>query len=179
MNDALGRRLRQWRMNTVLPQISGRFLDIGCGHNDVVKAYKASGRGDGTGVDVYPWEGCDLVVEDTAKLPFQNGEFDTVAIIAALNHIPNRGDVLKECARVLKPGGRIILTMLGPGVSKVWHFLRRPWDEDQTERGMKDGEVWGLTRRQIHQLLTDAGFTVDREKGFMLGLNKLTVAVKK
>jgi ubiquinone/menaquinone biosynthesis C-methylase UbiE len=32
----------------------------------------------------------DYVVENSAKLPFDDASFDTVTIIAALNHIPNR-----------------------------------------------------------------------------------------
>lgn len=173
MNDALGRRLRRWRTNTVLPHVRGRLLDIGCGHNDLVKAY---GRENGVGVDVYPWDGCDVVVEDTAKLPFKDEEFDTATIIAALNHIPNRQDVLKEIHRVLKPSGQIIVTMLGPTVSKVWHWVRRPWDEDQTERGMKEGEVWGIRASGVRELLQQAGFEPTFEQRFMLGLNRLYVA---
>jgi SAM-dependent methyltransferase len=176
MNDALGKRLRKWRTRTVLPHVRGRLLDIGCGHNDLVLAY---GRDKGTGVDVHPWEGCDVVVPDTAKLPFKDGEFETATIIAALNHIPNRGDVLKEAHRVLAPGGRILITMLGPTVSKVWHFVRRPWDEDQTERGMKDGEVWGITPAAVRDLLRNAGFEPTKEQGFMLGLNRLYVGTRK
>ena len=175
MNDALGRRLRKWRTNTVLPHVTGRLLDIGCGHNDLVRQY---GTDKGKGVDVYPWDGCDVVVEDTAKLPFADGEFNTATIIAALNHIPNRADVLKEAYRVLAPGGKMIITMLSPGVSKVWHLLRRPWDEDQTERGMKEGEVWGITPKGVRELLTSAGFRMSREKRFMLGMNRLFVATK-
>lgn len=175
MNDALGKRLRKWRTAAVLPHLTGKLLDIGCGHNDLVKAY----GGNGTGVDVYPWEGCDVVVEDTAKLPFQAGEYQTATIIAALNHIPNRGDVLKEANRVLAPGGKMIITMLSPGISKVWHFLRRPWDEDQHERGMKEGEVWGITPAGVRKLLNDAGFDVTKEKRFMLGLNRVFVATKR
>jgi SAM-dependent methyltransferase len=173
MNDALGRRLRRWRTNTVLPHVRGRLLDVGCGHNDLVKAY---GQEHCVGVDVYPWDGCDIVVEDTAKLPFEDEEFDTATIIAALNHIPNRLDVLREIRRVLKPGGQIIVTMLGPTVSKAWHWLRRPWDEDQTERGMKEGEVWGIRPSGVRELLRHAGFEPTIERRFMLGLNRLYVA---
>ena len=75
----------------------------------------------------------ELVVPDTARLPYDDQSFDTVSILAALNHIPNRGDVLKEAFRLLRPGGRIILTMIPPTISKVWHFLRRPWDADDRD----------------------------------------------
>ncbi|MFW6132943.1 MAG: class I SAM-dependent methyltransferase [Planctomycetota bacterium] len=172
MKDRLGRFLVRWRQQVVLPHVTGRLLDIGCGQNALCRLYS----GDAIGVDVYPWDGVDRVVADTAALPFENESFDTVTIVAALNHIPNRSEVLIEARRVLRPTGRLVVTMLRPMVSRAWHWLRRPWDADQTERGLASGEVFGLTRSQMHRLLTDAGYRVVCERRFMLGMNHLTIA---
>jgi len=177
LNDRIGDRLCDWRVRAVLRHVRGRLLDIGCGHNKVVRAYAAAG-GAGAGVDVYPWEGCDLVVPDTADLPFADGEFGTVTIVAALNHIPNRLEVLREAHRVLQPDGRLVVTMLPPFVSAAWHALRKPWDADQTVRGMKEGEVYGLTPRQVRELLARTDFGVVEVRRFMIGFNRLTVARK-
>jgi len=68
--------------------------------------------------------------------------------------------------------------MIPPGISKVWHFLRRPWDVDQKERGMKEGEVYGFTAEEIFHLLDESGFRILYEQKFMLGMNRLTVANK-
>ena len=68
--------------------------------------------------------------------------------------------------------------MIPPAISKVWHFLRKPWDVDQTERGMKDGEVYGLTAAQVSRLLESSGFEVLLERRFMLKVNSVTVARK-
>lgn len=174
MKDRLGRRLLEWRIRMVLPHVRGRLLDIGCGTNELVRAY----AGEGTGVDVYPWDGANLVVENTARLPFPDQTFDTVTIIAALNHIPNRDEVLREADRILKPDGRFVMTMIPPRISRVWHFLRKPWDSDQHERGMIEGELYGLTTRHVHRLLTEAGFRITETRYFMCGLNCLTVARK-
>lgn len=174
MKDPLGRYLTRWRVKTVLPFVRGRLIDVGCGTNQLVGSY----RGDGIGVDVYPWPGVNLVVENTARLPFDGHSFDTATIIAALNHVPNRKDVLKEVYRLLKPGGTIIITMIPPKISAMWHFVRKPWDDDQHERGMVEGEVYGLTARRTAELLEGAGFKVMQRKRFMLGINLLTVGVK-
>ncbi len=171
MKDRLGRALMQTRIQTVLPHIQGRLLDIGCGTNELVKAYD----GPGTGVDVHPWDGADMVVEDSAELPFDDGSFDTVTVIAALNHIPNRAELLREVRRLMSPSGRLILTMIPPGISRVWHFLRSPWDVDQSERGMIDGEVYGLPPSTLDAMLTEAGFELVQASRFMLGVNRLTV----
>ncbi|MBI2301552.1 MAG: methyltransferase domain-containing protein [Armatimonadetes bacterium] len=173
MKDTLGKALMRWRVRAVLPEVRGRLLDIGCGTNALVHAYS----GPGTGVDVFAWEGCDLVVEVTAHLPYDDTSFDTVTIVAALNHIPNRLEVLQEAHRLLQPEGRLVITMIPPGLSRVWHRLRRPWDADQSERGVKEGEVWGLNLAQTAKLLGQAGFQVAFRRRFMLGVNTLTVAV--
>ena len=174
MKDVLGKYLLNWRITKVLPFVSGRLLDIGCGTNDLVKAYK----GEGVGVDVFDWGSVDIVVEDTSKLPFKPAEFDTVTIIAALNHIPNRQDVLTEAHRILGNEGKLIITMIPPMISTLWHNIREPWDVDQTERGMKEGEVYGLNQKDIHGMLKKSGFIVAHEERFMLGVNLLTVARK-
>ncbi|QDU63995.1 hypothetical protein Pan216_48760 [Planctomycetes bacterium Pan216] len=173
MNDRLGTLLAAWRHRMAARFVRGRLLDIGCGANQLVDLH-----GNGVGVDVHQWEGVDLVVENTAHLPFHDGEFDTVTVIAALNHIPNRKDVLKEAYRVLADGGRVVVTMIPPTLSAWWHWVRRPWDADQHERGMKEGEVYGMTVKEVDTLLMDAGFGNLRHQRFMLGINCLTVAEK-
>jgi len=173
MKDRLGRYLGTWRTRVVLPHVRGRLLDLGCGANHLVRQY-----GNGLGVDVCQWGDVDVVVEDAGKLPFKDASFDSATIVAALNHIPNRQQALRELHRVLRPGGLAITTMIPPRLSRVWHALRKPWDADQSERGMKEGEVYGLTASQVRQLLTSAGFRVQRQKRFMLGLNMLTLAQK-
>ena len=174
VKDDLGRFLMRWRIRVVVPHVRGRLLDVGCGTNELVRSY----GGEGIGVDVYQWGNVDLVVDDSANLPFRDEEFDTVTMVAALNHIPNRKEVLKTAHRVLRVEGRIIITMISPWMSRIWHVLRKRWDADQSERGMRDGEVYGLTRKQVHLLLDGAGFQVSYEHRFMLGLNRLTVAGK-
>ena len=174
MNDILGIKLQQNRINTVLPFASGYLLDIGCGMNKLVRQY-----GNGIGVDVFDWGDLDLLVEDTSKLPFNDNSFDTITVLAALNHIPNREEVIKETFRLLKDDGSVIITMLTPRVSKIWHFLRKPWDEDQKKRKMKENEVFGFTKKQILEMFGSMGFDLYSHKKFMLGLNSLFVFKKK
>ena len=170
MHDALGKALSEQRMKAVLPHISGRLLDLGCGSNTLVRLYA-----NGVGVDVHPWPGADIVVDDSAALSWESQSFDTITIIAALNHMPNRRAVLQECRRVLRPNGQVVVTMLTPRISRVWHWLRSPWDADQTERGMKPGEVYGFTPGEVVELFEAGGFTLTSQSRFMLGFNRLYV----
>jgi len=173
MRDIIGKYLVNWRVKNVLPYLKGDLLDIGCGTNELVRRY-----GKGKGVDVYQWGDVNLVVEDTSNLPYEEKSFDTVTIIAALNYIPNREEVLKEANRLLRKDGIIVITMIPPTISRVWHFLRKPWDADQKERGIARVEVFGFKQEEIRQLLKSAGFKVALEKSFMLRINKITLAKK-
>lgn len=170
-----------WRIAAVLPHLRGRVLDLGCGTNDLLKHYRAKHADNATaagslGLDVFDWPGADLLITDSGELPYPDESFDTISIVAALNHIPNRLAALQECRRLIRPQGRIILTMIPPRISRVWHTVRRPWDADQTLRGMQPGEVYGLSRRQTDKLLMKAGFAPARHARFMAGLNVLTIA---
>jgi SAM-dependent methyltransferase len=172
MNDFIGKILNNYRINNVMPYIQGKLLDIGCGYNKLVRLYK-----NGIGVDVFDWGDVDLIVEDTSRLPFGDKSFDTICIIASLNHIPNREDVIRECYRLLTDNGRVIITMLSPGISRVWHKIREPWDEDQAARGMKEGEVFGLTKNAIIRLFSNENFKLIMHYKFML-LNTLYIFSK-
>ena len=172
MLNRLGlRSMRDERIRAALPHCRGRLLDIGCGEgNELVRSYE----GAGVGVDVYPWPGVDLIC-DTESLPFPDRSFDTLTILAALNHIPNRLEVLRECRRVLVPSGLLLVTMIGPLLGKVRHRLAW-WDSDQTERKHAAGELLGMDEKAVGALMDQAGFRVMRRARFVCGLNSLYIA---
>jgi SAM-dependent methyltransferase len=159
------------RFRVVLPWVRGRLLDIGCGDNLLVEAY-----GSGIGADIVDWGRVDVILSGDGSLPFDDGSFDTVTIVAALNHIAPRERLLAECRRVLSDDGRIIVTMLTPWVSRITHRVRHDIDPDQTHRHQEDGEVWGLTPRAMQSLLARAGFQLVRTEPFVWNLNRLYVA---
>jgi SAM-dependent methyltransferase len=43
-------------------------------------------------------------------MPFENGAFQTIVANSTLEHMPRLSSVLREVARVLRPGGRLIVT---------------------------------------------------------------------
>ena len=162
------------RVIMALKHTRGRVLDIGCGANNFVRSY-----GNGVGVDVAAWKGCDVVIEDAAKLPFKKGEFDTVSYLACLNHIPNRDDSVKEAARVLSKEGRIVITMITPLMGKFIHWWRFRNDPDHQERHIDhDHELMGMSPRHIKHILNDAGFTKITRKRFAYGMNNIYIAVR-
>jgi 2-polyprenyl-3-methyl-5-hydroxy-6-metoxy-1,4-benzoquinol methylase len=50
------------------------------------------------------------VVSAAEQLPFPDARFDAITCIDAINHLPNRPLMIAECARLLKPGGRLLFT---------------------------------------------------------------------
>jgi SAM-dependent methyltransferase len=52
-----------------------------------------------------------LIAADILRLPFRASTFDLVWCSDMLNHIANAATALRECARVLRPGGAAVLTL--------------------------------------------------------------------
>jgi SAM-dependent methyltransferase len=160
--------LEPWRLRVVRPFVRGRLLDLACGYNNLSRAH-----GFGLGADVFPWEGIDVRI-DAARLPFRDGSFDTVSVVAALNHIPHREAALLAVMRVLRPGGLLLATMIGPWTGRFAHLL---FHQDEARRGgMRPGEVDGIRPPAMRALLQQAGFELVDEVPFQLGLNRLYVA---
>lgn len=159
------------RISKVLPFIQGRLLDIGCGYNNVVNQY-----GEGIGADIYPWEGINILLDKSLKLPFKSKVFDTVTIIAALNHIPNRLEAIKEVNRVLRNEGKLIITMIGPLTGKIIHGLFNK--DERTRGGLSAGELPGMDKEVIENVFSEGNFFIDKEIPFEFGLNRVYIAKK-
>ncbi|MFP4459969.1 MAG: class I SAM-dependent methyltransferase [Candidatus Zixiibacteriota bacterium] len=55
-------------------------------------------------------ENVAILQGDGTKLPFDDDTFDYILCSEVLEHVPNRADMISEYARVLKPGGHVIIT---------------------------------------------------------------------
>lgn len=176
--------LRAERLGVVLDAIQGRLLDVGAGDNMLVDLYRArhsSGPAhnaalESLGVDVIDWGGGCLILDDCSALPFPDASFDTVSFVASLNHIPERKNALAEAHRVLRPGGRVLITMIGRLVGIVGHAIW--WYSEDKQRQIADGELMGMDPREVDALVREAGFTDLQSRRFVYGLNRLLIGTK-
>jgi SAM-dependent methyltransferase len=171
--------LSEERFKAVRPFLRGTVLDLGCGTNRLIKEYREKG-GRGAGADLVGNPDADVVIAAGEGLPFQEQSFDTILLLASLNHIPDRQYVLGECFRCLAPGGRIVITMLDRIVGTVGHFV---WgllgsDADLKHREKSNGELMGMSREEVYRALNQAGFRNVRHHSFAFRLNNLYVAEK-
>lgn len=172
--------LRGERFAAVLPRITGRLLDIGAGDNSLVRLYKAKSAepaaSDSVGTDIFDWGEDCVILERSDNLPFPDNSFDTVSFVACLNHIPERAEALREALRILRPGGSVLITMIGPFIGKVGHALW--WYSEDKHRDVDEDEEMGMSNSSITTVLKQSGFVNIRTDTFVYGLNNLFVADK-
>ena len=63
------------------------------------------------------------MVASMSRLPLADGLFDTVLMLETLQHLPRPQLALAEAARVLKPGGKVVIIDRNPLALNA----RRPW----------------------------------------------------
>lgn len=124
----------------------GDVLDIGCADSALRARLKPSVRY--VGLD-YPGTATALyrtrpdVFGDAQRLPFRDASFDAVVVLDVLEHLPRPQACLTEMARVLRPGGSVLLH-----VPFAYPLHDRPFD------------FWRFTGHGLQTLAAGAGLHV-------------------
>ena len=66
-----------------------------------------------------------LVQGRVEELPFEEGRFDFLSMGYALRHVADLGIAFRECRRVLKPGGRLLILEISRPATPVRQWLLR------------------------------------------------------
>ncbi len=91
---------------------AGRLIDLGCGKVPLFEAYR-NYVSDVICVDwAEPIDGrshLDYTCDLGKPLPFERGQFQTVILSDVLEHVPEPGLLWSEMARLLSPGGKLLM----------------------------------------------------------------------
>ena len=126
-----------WRRDLLRREVAGRWLDLGAGDGWALDELP-----DGVGVDVDPRRP-GVLAFDGRELPLEHGSLDAVWCSHVLQFVPDALGLLQECRRVLRPRGRLVLTVP----------LARPRVPDPM-----DLQVRFFTPRSLRRILRAAGF---------------------
>lgn len=110
----------------------GRLLDIGCGNGATLRVMQDLGW-DAEGIDFDPvtvenaQSKCLRVHLGTLReQQYNDDSFDAVVMCHVIEHVHDPLDLVRECQRVLKPGGRLVI--LTPNVDSWGHRqFQRAW----------------------------------------------------
>ncbi|MCI0420186.1 MAG: class I SAM-dependent methyltransferase [Acidobacteria bacterium] len=140
-------------------QPRSRILEIGCGRGLLLKSLSQLGhecqgieRSELAAARCRKIAGIQIYTQEVRACGFQDGSFDLVVLWHVLEHLDAPGETLDETARILKPGGLLILEV--PNLSSFQARLSgRHWFHLDLDR-----HLYHFTRQGLHQLLAKTGF---------------------
>lgn len=166
--DMVFRLVQDLRLPSTAP-----ILEIGCSGGPLLQRLAAHGYSDLTGIDVSE-AGIAVAQQrgipnvscmDGAHLAFPDASFDLVIASDVLEHIEDEAQALREWARVLRPGGQLLVFV--PAFSFLWG------KHDEVNQHFRR-----YTAAQLAAALSRARLQVQRRSYWNIGLFFPTAAVR-
>ena len=135
-----------------------RILDLGCGEGAGTQLLRLHGC-NAIGLDTLPTSlaaaaerlpGLPLIAASARRLPFADASLNGILAECSLSLVDRRDEVLAECHRVLRPGGRFAITDV---------YARNTVSRDQPQPACLAGMA---PQNEIMAELAGAGFRVER-----------------
>ncbi len=131
-------------------QVQGEVFDYGCGGSPYRRLFSKSQKY--VGADVTPGPAVDCLLNADGLIPAASATYDAVLSSQVLEHISNPSQYLGECFRILKPGGRLLVTTHGMFEEHGCPYDFHRW----TSRGLEEAvEAAGFQVRESLKLTTE------------------------
>lgn len=165
INKIHDRELKRWASK----YLTGHLIDIGCGtkpYKDMLAPYVTSHVGIDHPDSLHEKSNVDKV--GTAyQIPADDASFDSAICSAVLEHLEEPEQALRECHRVLKPGGVAIYS-----IPFIWHLHEEPRDYYRYSKyGLK--YLFEKVGFEIVELTALSGFWVTFGQLFVYNLYRL------
>jgi 2-polyprenyl-3-methyl-5-hydroxy-6-metoxy-1,4-benzoquinol methylase len=150
----------------------GRVLEVAAGSGAFARRLVGLG---------FTVEACDLYPEDfrvpevrcsyadlSDRLPYPDASFEYLSCLEGIEHLEDQFTFVRECARVLKPGGRLLLSTPNVlGLASRWRYFWtgffplavRPIVEHR--RSPVHDHIHLITYHQLRYILRTTGLTVE------------------
>jgi 2-polyprenyl-3-methyl-5-hydroxy-6-metoxy-1,4-benzoquinol methylase len=137
---------------------SGRLLDIGCGDGELLERLRDLGwqvegvDSDERAVRAARVRGLEVHVGTLESQGYSGASFDAVTMSHVIEHLHNPVGLVRECRRVLKPGGYLVIVT--PNMNSLgYRLFGKAW------RGLEPPRHLQLfTPRLLRRLAAQAGF---------------------
>ncbi|HAH05455.1 MAG TPA: hypothetical protein DCM05_02840 [Elusimicrobia bacterium] len=151
----------------------GALLDVGCALGTLLAGVRAHSAWTAAGLEFSPDAAAlgrelnevEIACGPLAKAPWPDASFDCVHMNNVLEHESDPESALRSAERLLKPGGRLLLTLPnGPVDLSATRLLFRAWKRAVPTR--HGGHLVFFSRRGLEALLERTGFEVLSVRNF-------------
>lgn len=167
----------QWLLDTVSSLPAGlRILDAGagelrnkplCKHLVYVSQdiCQYEGAGDEKGLQTGDWDTSKIdIISDIADIPEPDASYDVILCSEVFEHLPDPLKALSEFSRLLKPGGKLIITApfgslvhfapyhYSTGFSQYWYEWHLPLHAFEVEELTSNGDWFDFAKQELLRL---------------------------
>lgn len=184
--NILDKTIARMRLSQVSKHVNkgDTVLDFGCGNQAYLLNHLKDKINLGIGVD---YDVDDKQIHENIKLikgrmadqlPFEKEQFNTIYMLAVLEHIPldEVEKLFKEFNRILKKGGKVVLTTPTPLAKPVLEFMAHQLKI--ISRAEIDDHKKYYTNKDIGEVAKECGYKIAKYKRFQLGMNSMCILEK-
>ena len=179
--DKLIAKLRYGQVNKYVIK-DQTIVDIGCGREaEFLMSHKDKiSKGIGFDFRIENKEEGNICLKNNkgrdSTLPLPDNSVDTVFLNAVLEHLTNPYSVLKECRRILKKNGKVVMTTPTRAAKPVLEFMAFKLHIINEDEILEHQHYYN--KADVVKLASKLGFKVERYKFFELFMNSLIVYSK-